>query len=231
MMFKFFSIFILSLIAQGCVSYTTKLDYPIERQVITEDYFSSIETMNTEYLSATIGDELFVMNRFISNEEIIPFIPPTGNWFPVGSTWSGTYKYNDGTSGDLIVYTTPDYYKGNIGVILDKNEHLATNRPLVQVEGSKTGRRWGLNGEGAFFRIPQKNIDSWALRYGGKNNSQYVFQIVNKHESKTTDVLQTIYITEEKFRAGFVIRNVLIKGANSNEYGGIEYQLKDMLKK
>lgn len=177
-----------------------------------------------------MGDELFVMNRFITaNNDVVTIIPPTGRKFPYSSTWSGTYKFNDGKSGDLIVYTTPTYYNGTIGVILDKNEKLATDLPLVQVEGIKSGRRWRLGSNSDFFAIPKTNIDSWALRYGGNNHNQYIFEIVNKYESKSTDVLQTIYVNEDKFRKGFIIRNVFIQGLSTNEYGVIQYNIADVM--
>ena len=231
-MSRIFSILIISIFIQGCsyTSHTTKLETPIERTIIKSDYFSSIDSKNQENLSASIGDELFIMNRFIaSSKEVITIIPPTGNKFPYSSTWSGTYKYNDGISGDLIVYTTPTYYNGTIGVILDTNEKLATDYPLVQVDGLKIGRRWKLNASGTFFTIPSTNIDSWALRYGGHKDHKYIFEIVNKHDAKNTDVLQTIYVDEESFLKGFIIRNVLIQGANTDKYGVIKYNISDVL--
>lgn len=231
-MFRIFLILTISLLTQACTytSYTTKLDNPVERTVIYKDYFSSIDGKSNDILSASIGDEMFVMNRFITAEnEVVNIVPPTGNKFPRSSIWRGTHKFNDGKSGDLIVYTTPDYYKGNIGVILDENEQLATSFPLVQLDGAKEGRRWKLNARGKFFTIPQKNIDSWALRYGGNKNGQYIFEIVNKYESQVSEILQTIYIDESKFRKGFVIRNVLIQGLGIGEFGVIQYTVKDVL--
>ncbi|MFT5674321.1 MAG: hypothetical protein ACI808_000236 [Paraglaciecola sp.] len=229
-MSRIFSILFISLIVQGCVSHTTKLETPIERTIVKSDYFSSIDSKHQEHLSASTGDELFVMNRFVpSSEEVVTIIPPTGRKFPHSSIWSGAYKYNDGISGDLIVYTTPSYYDGTIGVILDANEKLATTHPLVQVEGLKTGRRWKLNRNGTFFTVPLKNIDSWALRYGGYNDNKYIFEIVNKHDSKNTDVLQTIYVNAAKFRKGFIIRNVLIQGVNTDDFGVIQYKISDVL--
>lgn len=231
-MFRILSILCVGIIIQGCVSntHTTKLSTPIERTTIKRDYFSSIDEKNEDLLSASIGDNLFIMNRFLSSsKEVVKIIPPTGDKFPHRSIWKGTYKYNDGTSGDLTVYTTPDYYKGIIGVILDENDYPATDHPLVQVEGIKTGRRWKLNAEEKFFTIPSKNIDRWALRYGGYNDNKYIFEIVNKYEAKNTEVLQTIYVDEEKFHQGFIIRNVLIQGLNADERGVIKYKISDVL--
>ncbi|WP_394390303.1 hypothetical protein [Shewanella woodyi] len=220
------------IMVQGCTykSYTSKLETPIERELVKNDYFSSIDSKSNKTLSASTGDELFVMNRFLpSSKEVVIISSPTANKFPRNSKWSGTYQYNDGRSGDLIVYTTPEYYNGTLGVILDDNEELATTHPLVQVEGVKTGRRWKLNASGKFFTIPSKNFDSWALRYGGHYDNKYIFEIVNKHESKNTDVLQTINVSEKTFLKGIIIRNVRVLGLSTDEYGVIEYQVSDVL--
>tara|TARA_R110001583_G_scaffold180150_2_gene337156 strand:+ start:29 stop:736 length:708 start_codon:yes stop_codon:yes gene_type:complete len=231
-MYRVLLILCFGFILQGCktTSYTTKLENPIARSVIKNDYFSSIDDVNNDYLSASIGDELFVMNRFIAeSKEIVTSIPPTGNKFPYDSIWTGTYKYNDGKSGDLIVYTTPEYYNGTIGVLLDEEDKLATEFPIVQVEGTREGRHWRLKATGTFFSIPARNIDSWALRYGGHNDNKYIFEIVKKHESTTNDVLQTIYVNDDKYRKGFVIRNVLIQGVSTDEFGVIKYKITDVL--
>jgi hypothetical protein len=172
-MFRIVSILCMSLILQSCVGIpfpqTTSLKTPIDRTTIPSDYFSSIDLRKKTPSLASIGDELFVMNRFsTSNREVVTAIPPTTDKFPYDSIWTGTHKYDDGTSEELIVYTTPTYYDGGIGVILDKYGQLATGYPLVQVEGSKAGRRWRLNATGKFFSRPSDNPVSWALRYGGQ---------------------------------------------------------------
>ena len=231
-MFRVLSILCLVIFVQGCTttSYTTKLENPIERLVIKSDYFSSIDQVNNDYLSASIGDELFVMNRFVAaSKEVVISLPPTGKKFPYDSIWTGSYKYNDGKSGNLIVYTTPQYYNGTIGVLLDEDDQLATEFPIVQVEGTREGRRWRLKATDKFFTIPSKNIDSWALRYGGHNDNKYIFEIVKKHESTSSDVLQTIYVNEDKYRKGFVIRSVLIQGISTDHFGVIKYKITDIM--
>lgn len=230
---KIICIFILATIIQGCTYpiYTTKLTQPIEREVVNARYITSIDSNNDEYLTASIGEELFVLNRYTTKDDTVTIIAPTGERFPLRSVWMGTHIYNDGMSGDLIVYTTPDYYKGDIGVILNSNEELATEQPLVQLAGVKSGRRWKIQQNGKFFTIPIANIDSWALRYGGKNDGKYIFEVVNKHESKTTEILQTIHTTERDFVAGIIIRGVLINGVKANKYGVIQYRITDTWKK
>lgn len=220
---------------QGC-SYsihTKKLTPPLERDMANIGYFSSIESDANKPLEASIGDELFIMNRYITGkDEIVVKTPQTKKKFPAKSTWTGTHTYNDGISGNLIVYTTPDYYHGEVGVILDSNEKLATSHPVVQLKGLNKGRRWKVihNYDNAFFKVPLDNIDSWALRYGGKNDGKHIFEIVKKYESSTREVLQTIYINEKDFLNGFVIRKVLITGLKSTRYGLIEYKISDTMK-
>ncbi len=226
------SLLLVGSVLQGCsyTSYTTKLSKPVERITTVERYQSSIELKEGKVLSASIGDELFVMNRnIVGAVEVIQPLAPTGQPFPQGAIWTGTHRYDDGNSGILTVYTTPRFYKGTIGVILDKNEILRTNHPLVQVEGAKTGRRWTMFGSRDFFVISNNNIDSWALRYGGKKDNSHVFEIVNKHQSDTTEILQTIHINDEKFYSGFIIRKVLIEGVNFDTHGVIQYKIKDTL--
>jgi len=217
---------------QGCsyVSYTTKLENPIERLTVEEKYQSSLKNKEGVALSASIGDELFVMNRNIVGAiEVVRSVAPTGHPFPQGAIWRGTHKFNDGESGDFTVYTTASYYNGSIGVILDQNERLRTTFPLVQVEGTKKGRRWIVNGSRSFFAISKENIDSWALRYGGKKENIHVFEIINKHQSDTSEILQTIHIDDQKFFNGFIIRKVFIKGLNYDKHGVIRFKIKDML--
>lgn len=217
------------ILIQGCVynSYTTKLNEPVQRKNISSYILLTDANPNDEILSATIGDELFVINRkTIGKSNTVIVKAPTGRDFPQDQVWSGTYKFNDGKYGDLYVFTTPAYYKGTIGVILDDNEQLTTNKPLVQLEGLKVGRRWPLRSATDFFAI---YTDNWALRYGGMNNGEFVFEIVNKLESSTTEVLQKVQVTDKNFYNGFNIRNVLIKGISADKFGVIKYKLIDTL--
>ncbi len=217
------------ILLQGCVynSYTTKLSEPVQRTTVNDYVLLTNTSSDNGVFSATIGDELFIINRKVTgkNNKVI-VKAPTGRPFPQAQKWSGTYKYNDGKSGDLYVFTTPDYYNGTIGVILDSNEKLATSKPLVQLEGSKMGRRWPLRASTDFFDI---YIDNWALRYGGMSDGKFIFEIINKFESSTTEVLQKIVVAKSDFYTGFNIRNVLIKGIEANKYGVIKYTLTDTL--
>lgn len=219
------------ILLQGCVynSHTAKLNEPVQRKSVNNYVLLTDTNSNNGIFSTTIGDELFVIHRYTTGKSnTVIAKAPTGKPFPQNQEWLGTYKYNDGKSGDLYVFTTPEYYNGTIGVILDSNEKLVTKKPLVQLEGTKTGRRWALRSATNFFDF---YTDDWALRYGGMSDGRFVFEIVNKLESNTTDVLQKILVTNSNFYTGFNIRNVLIKGIEVDKYGVIKYTLTDTLQR
>ncbi|HCH02123.1 MAG TPA: hypothetical protein DEV85_09580 [Vibrio sp.] len=96
------------LLIQGCVysSYTTKLDDSVPRERVNKTRLIINNSSNDGIYSATIGDELFILKRTTigSSNTVIPQAP-TGNKFPQGAEWTATYKYNDGKSGDIYVYT------------------------------------------------------------------------------------------------------------------------------
>ncbi|MUK91909.1 hypothetical protein GNP80_05595 [Aliivibrio fischeri] len=231
---------VFSIALSGCVytSHTEKLHTPIERNSLSsieEIPYSSFEGKSGKR-EASIGEIMFVYQKYIrviEKTEYIRFKAPTGNRFPKSADWAATYKYDDGKKDNLLVYTTPKYYNGSIGVILDENNSVATDKPLVQVEGAKAGRRWALLGKGEFFGVYTKETEddknnSWALRFGGNNGSTYEFEIVNQNESTVVDVLQTIKISERDFLSGFTIRGIFIKGLHKAKYGVITFTATDI---
>jgi hypothetical protein len=229
---KLCSIFLLLLVVNGCThaSYTRKLDTPIERKAPKGRLTSSLDVLNSGERSASIGDPLFRVSRYqIGEYGAVRLKALTAEPFPQKASWLGTYVYNDQTSGDLIVFTTPAYYKGQIGVILDEQGRVATEAPLIQVDGGLKGRRWKVNGSGQFFDESKVLVDRWEIRYGGKAGDQYIFEIVNKAESSTSDILQSIKISESSFFEGFTVRDVFIKGLSGDSKGVIRYSVIDTL--
>lgn len=241
MMTKTFLLPLLSSLAlSGCVysSHTTKLDSPISKPVFesqTESEFKS--ELNDLVEFASIGDQLFTVSRYrktTHTNEYIPFRAPTKLSFPVDAPWSATYKFKSNDSAnEYLVYTTPLYYKGEIGVILNENYDVATAEPVVQLVGAKEGRRWKLNGTGKFFQIRSsestKNIETpWGVRFGGVNEGLYIFEIINKENSTVTDVIQTIKVTQKDFLQGFVLRGIYIKGKEPYKAGIIKFTAKDV---
>jgi hypothetical protein len=221
-------------LTQGCVYsiYTTELDTPIRRpeikdRVVTQ-IFSSVDERGTH--SVSIGDVLFVVKRY----SVTTTKREVSQYFPKCSGWVGTHNYNDGKSGDLIVYTSIAYHRGDVGVILDDNDQLATAEPLVQLKGDRSGRRWAISGNASFFRIAAKETrkslgNPWALRYGGVTNDVYTFEIINQSEPTVVQILQTIKVTENDFLSGFTVRDVFVKGVQPDKHGIICFELKDSM--
>jgi len=230
-----------SALLSGCVYsvHTSKLDIPVNKPSVESQSATlshSEMSIDEDERTASIGDELFSIARYnetLTKYEIIPFQSPTSQRFPQNQQWSATYKYDDGKSGELLVYTTPTYHRGEIGVILDKNYALSTSEPLVQITGAKEGRRWKLWGQGKFFSVREKSNRNaiepvWGVRFGGVQGGMYVFEIINRSESTVVDVLQTVKVTEQDFIAGFVVRNVFIKGTKSYRSGVIAFKAEDL---
>lgn len=230
----------ISFLTSGCVysSYTTKLDEPISKPLFVShasEMFHSIMSIDENVQTASIGDDLFVVNRYMAVTETferISHLAPTRNPFPQNATWLATYSFNDGKSGDLLVYTSPAYYQGQIGVILDTEYIVSTDEPLVQVKGAKEGRRWKFYGMSKFFKVEERHSQSnvektWGLRFGGVNNGMYIFEIINRSDSTVTEVLQTIKVTKQDFLAGFVVRDIFVKGTQEYRSGLIQFKASD----
>lgn len=229
-----------SLVLSGCVysSHTTKLDSPISKPVVKAQTGSELKSeLNDLVEFASIGDQLFTVRRYkrtTHTKEYIPFRAPTKLSFPADASWSATYSFkNDDSVNEYLVYTTPLYYKGEIGVILNDDYEIATTEPVVQLVGAKEGRRWKLNGTGKFFRMSSsestQNIETpWGVRFGGVNEGLYIFEIINKENSTVTDVIQTIKVTQNDFLQGFVLRGIYIKGKEPYKAGIIKFTAKDV---
>lgn len=211
----------------GCsyVSYTTRLASPVERTVQTPHAWSQIPDGGT----ATIGDRLFWVGRYLSGAREIVAIgaPPQLLPFPPGCTWAKTHTYDNEDGHGLSVYTCPQYYKGSIGVILDDEDKLATRRPIVQVRGSKSGRRWALNASGKFFVVPDTLLEQWGVRYGGRQGEAFVFDITGTPNPTITQVTQSLQVTPAEFFSGFTVKGVFIKGIEDMGSGRIKYSLRD----
>ena len=80
-----------------------------------------------------------------------------------------------------------------------------------------------------FFKESIHLAESWGLRYSGKINNDYVFDIFNYPDSTKSTVLQTIAIPEQKFLSGFVVRGVFIKGLQVDTQGVIKCLFEDKI--
>lgn len=241
-MFKqFLSTLLIVSSMSGCAYsvHTTKLEVPVPKaefvSTLDNEFHSEMSIDNGEQ-TASIGEDLFVINRYFENTEsyeIITHSAPTSFKFPQNAKWSATHKYNDGSSGDLLVYTSPSYYQGQIGVVLDDDLVVSTEEPLVQVSGAKKGRRWKLQGKSRFFKSREKVTKDvtekvWGLRFGGMSADLYVFEIVNRSDSTVIDILQTVKVSKKDFLNGFVLRDVFIRGTKGYKSGVIHFKAKDL---
>jgi hypothetical protein len=221
-----------AMLIQGCtyVSYTAPLIPPIEREKVSVTYKSVFDTEKHGEQSASIGDEIFVIRRYMIGEraEIRYKAPDNISPFPNATTWIGTHIYDDIKGGRYTVYTSPLFYKGSLGVILDKDGRPATREPLVQVAGGKTGRRWQLQGIGQFFSRSDVLLEAWGVRYGGKRGESYVFEILNKKNANVIEIIQSVQVTEADFLKGFTIKGVFVKGLSIDRQGVIRYSLQDV---
>jgi len=222
----------LILVVQGCAysSYTTPLNPPIERQALSVTYTSAFNRPPSGMHTASIGDELFVISRYLigEREEVRLHAPARLHSFPSDAKWMGTYRYDDGGGDQLVVFTSPSYYNGDVGVILNTKDEVATRRPLVQVAGKRTGRRWSLIGTGKFFVASERLTEAWGVRYSGQRGTAYVFEIIDKHGASVTQIIQSVHVPETEFLRGFTIKGVLVTGLAKDNRGVIRYSIKDV---
>ena len=109
----------LGMMIQGCVhvSYTSSLYSPIEREKVGITYKSYFDPEKRGEQSVSIGDEIFVIRRYVIGERVeirykaLDDISP----FPNANTWVGTHIYDDKQGGRYTVYTSPLFYKGTSG--------------------------------------------------------------------------------------------------------------------
>jgi hypothetical protein len=217
---------------QGCIytSHTTKLDVPIIRVPPEVEYRSSLKDAPGDEISVSIGEDLFRIDRYGTGfKEYVGAIAPTGRKFPDDTAgWKGTHVYNDGASGDLIVFTTPRYYNSGIGIILDSEERTATNAPVVQLTGSKKGRRWKMAEGREFFAVTTELYANWGMRYGGLKDNNYIFELYNKNDANVIEIIQSIQVTEGEFIAGFTVRDVFVQGLRKDDQGVITFSRRDI---
>lgn len=200
---------------------------------------SNVSSSESPQRTTSIGDIMFTVKRFEwrpGEDTVDTVLPasPVGSPFPGPSKWLGRYDYQDEDGIVGVLYTTPAFYKGKIGVVLDVDGHLAGERPLVQIKqrlGLLGGRDWQIPGwSGHFFAFPGSSPGdpvTWGLRYGGAKDGRHIFEIVNTAESTVIQVLQTITVSEQNLAEGISIRQVLLKARRTSQPGEIAYTIRD----
>jgi hypothetical protein len=211
----------------GCYTcYTTALEKPIPRELNQPESFSNVSGGPQ---SATIGDVLFTLRRYVTGayEEIAVPAPNGLRPFPSRAAWFHSHDYNGPDGEEIAVYTSPDYYHGTMGVMLDRYDKLITARPHVQLAGVKSGRRWQMAAGKEFFVVPTHLIEAWGLRYGGRKQSDYVFEIIDRSSPTVVQILQSIQLSPTEWGNGVTVKGILIKGLPDPGDGTIQFTLED----
>lgn len=166
--------------------------------------------------TVSIGDLVLSYTRRRYSAEVVLASAPDGLLKLPLTGWEKTHEYQ---SKD--VYTNLGYYYGDIGAVLDSSERVVQ---YVQTSGIRAGRRWRGSGTPYFGRF-STIVEDWRLRYNGRIQTGYKFEIVNTREDKAIQATQSFEVSEESFLGGFVVRGVLVKGTAAGTHGTISYQI------
>ena len=209
------------------------LSQVVTRPTYEVEYKSQIDKEVGAELKCSIGDVLFHIERYTLGHEKPAVIPPRElNGFPNSHKWVGTHTYNAEDGIDHLVYTNKDYMEGDIGVMLDSDEIMATSSPYIQVGGSKHAPiRWGKHQPIAFFVRERETVEVWGLRYGGKRDGNYQFEVIDQVNPKEIEIVQEVMISQEEFARGFIVKGVLVTGVSESDLGLLTYTVKDVLVK
>jgi hypothetical protein len=101
---------------------------------------------------------------------------------------------------------------------------MGKNSPIRLKGGVRAGRTWNVSGTPFFGRVSTIEED-WRLRYSGRNQTAYKFEIVNTREDKAIHATQSFEVSEESFLDGFVVRGVKIQGIAAGKHGTISYRV------
>lgn len=224
----------------GCVSvdYVKKLDSPVLLEQASSPFPKTAikeptpakryevnkscgKTMPDNACISSIGDLIFQISIYQVTDliTVAALAPVDLNQFPVGARWMATHVYDrDGVQANI--YTSPEYYNGNIGVILNSDYKPETSQPIIQLAGNRKGRRWRLAGPRNFFGTSTP-IEAWGIRYGGKQGGDHVIEIIDKKNASTTEIIQTVRITDKEFSDGTTIKGARIKLLSAEKNGVI----------
>lgn len=243
-MFRFIFVCIFAFLLCSCAAlftskYTTaNIDAkPLEKYVkcLKEEVSFSPAPVNS-ILTTNIGETMFVASRYLILQERKIDVSNLRNGFGSNNPfdWTNKYIYDDG-SVKALVYTSPSFYSGTIGIIADSNGKFVTEEPFVSIKGSKKGRRWKQNSgvSNSFYSLieERKVINEWGVRYLGLRNNDLVIEIVpNFAQVSEKNVIQRIYVTKEQFKQGFTLKEIFIKGISINNDGSISYTMKNTKK-
>ena len=208
----------LACLLSSCMFYrqATELPVPQPRQPSDAYYETVLSPVVGSKGEASIGDIVLSYSKYLYSPERVITTPPRGLRIPPQTGWIKTHQYQS-----MDVYTHSQYYKGSMGVALNTGDRVVW---YVQTGGMKAGRRW--HGSGTpFFGRDQTLVDQWRLRYNGRSQGSYKFEIVESKQDKAFLATQSFAVSEESFLGGFVVRGVLIRGATTRRNETISYQI------
>ena len=202
----------------SCMFYRQAIELPVPqpRQPSDAYYETILSPVAGSKAEASIGDIVLSYSKYLYSPEKVTTNPPRGLRMPPQTGWVKTHQYQS-----MDVYTHPQYYKGSMGVALNTGDRVVW---YVRTGGMKAGRRW--HGSGTpFFGRDQTLVDKWSLRYNGRSQGSYKFEIVESKEDKAFLATQSFEVSEESFLGGFVVRGVLIRGETTTRNEIISYQI------
>ena len=165
-------------------------------------------------MAVSIGDPVLEYTATLNSAEKV-IAPGPRELRPLPTEgWLKTHDY-----AGSEVWTHPGYYGGDIGAVLDDSGVVTL---YVQTGGAKKGRRWHAY-RTEFFDTTVNTVDHWMLRYGGRQGSDYKFEIVDHPDQKANNITQDFVVSEREFLEGFMVRGVSIKGLQSGDHGLISY--------
>ncbi len=171
-----------------------------------------IGTENTASIGAVV---LWFTKISYSAEVVLAVAAPGFDKLPPNG-WEKTHEFQS-----MAVYTHPEFKSGHWGVVLDSSEQVVL---YIQTGGVRRGIKHNVSKTPFFGRV-QTIVETWRLRYSGRIQSAYKFEIFTTSEDKAIQATQSFEVSEESFLAGFVVRGVLIKGTAPGTQGTISYQI------
>jgi len=164
--------------------------------------------------SVSIGDPVLEYEEILTSAETVIAPGPRELRTLPKEGWLKTHDY-----AGSQVWTNPNYYGGDIGAVLN-DEGIVTL--FVQTGGAKKGRRWRAH-RTEFFDTTVNRVEHWMLRYGGRQGTDYKFEIVDHANQKANNITQEFVVSEKEFLGGFLVRGVSIEGLESGDHGLITY--------
>lgn len=220
---------LLTLACAGCVIRglnVEELPQPRLREAPTPEWRSEFDRNIDKPLIASLGDTMFVVTRYLVRKEQLAIMPPPRRQpLPPADSWSVTHTW-----GEFIVYTSPNYYNGSVGVVATREGRLPKAPIMLQVAGVKTGQTWpvrALAGDALFVR-QKEHLEIWGVRYGGRRGGATEFQIIDRANPSVSQVVQSLSVADRDLRAGVLIKGVLVKVVGEEQHGAVTYSLVDV---